>query len=105
MHELMHAVEEHDKEFLEAEREYFEKRTRGKARKRLEDITGNTSYDDFELAYDVGSCIDPYAFKDYGGDGYELMSMGVEMLYRSPSSYLKDPDMLKWVLTMIGRFG
>lgn len=105
VHELMHAVEEHDKEFLEAEREYFEKRTRGKARKRLEDITGNTSYDDFELAYDVGSCIDPYAFKDYGGDGYELMSMGVEMLYRSPSSYLKDPDMLKWVLTMIGRFG
>lgn len=105
VHELMHAVEEHDKGFLEAEREYFEKRTRGKARKRLEDITGNTSYDDLELAYDVGSCIDPYAFKDYGGDGYELMSMGVEMLYRSPSSYLKDPDMLKWVLTMIGRFG
>lgn len=105
VHELMHAVEEHDPEFLEAEREYFEKRTRGKTRKRLEDITGNTSYDDLELAYDVGSCIDPYAFKDYGGDGYELMSMGVEMLYRSPSSYLKDPDMLKWVLTMIGRFG
>lgn len=105
VHELMHAIEEHDKEFLEAEREYFEKRTRGKARERLEDITGNASYDDFELAYDVGSCIDPYAFKNYGGDGYELMSMGVEMLYRSPSSYLKDPDMLIWALTMIGRFG
>ena len=105
VHEMMHAVEEHDPAFLEAERRYFESRTRGKARKRLEDITGDTSYDDLELAYDVGSCIDPYAFKDYGGDGYELMSMGVEALYRSPSSYLKDPDMLKWVLTMIGRFG
>lgn len=105
VHEMMHAVEEHDPAFLEAERRYFESRTRGKARKRLEDITGDTSYDDLELAYDVGSCIDPYAFKDYGGDGYELMSMGVETLYRSPSSYLKDPDMLKWVLTMIGRFG
>lgn len=106
VHELMHAVEEQDPAFLEAEREYFEGRTRGKDRKRLNAISGGGSYRSNEYAYDVGhSCIDPYAFKDYGGDGYELMSMGVETLYRSPSSYLKDPDMLKWVLTMIVRFG
>lgn len=106
VHELMHAVEEHDPAFLEAEREYFEGRTRGKDRKRLNAITGGGSYRNDEYAYDVGhSRIDSYAFKDYGGDGYELMSLGVETLYRSPSSYLKDPDMLKWVLTMIGRFG
>lgn len=40
VHELMHAVEEHDQAFLEAERKYFESRTRGKARKRLNAITG-----------------------------------------------------------------
>ena len=105
VHELMHAVEEHDPEFLEAEREYFEKRTRGKARARLYELTGNDGYDDSELAYDVGGkCVDPYMFKDYGGSGYELMSMGVEMLYRSPSAYSKDFEMLKWVLSMLGRF-
>ena len=105
VHELMHAVEEHDPEFLDAEREYFEKRTRGKARARLYELTGNDEYDDSELAYDVGGkCVDPYMFKDYGGSGYELMSMGVEMLYRSPSAYSKDFEMLKWVLSMLGRF-
>lgn len=105
VHELMHAVEEHDPEFLDAEREYFEKRTRGKTRARLYELTGNDEYDDSELAYDVGGkCVDPYMFKDYGGSGYELMSMGVEMLYRSPSAYSKDFEMLKWVLSMLGRF-
>ena len=36
--------------------------------------------------------------------GYELMGMGLEMLYRSSSAYLKDFEMLKWVLSMLGRF-
>ena len=105
VHELMHAVEEHDPGFLDAEREYFEKRTKGKKKAFLRELTGNDVYEDFELAYDVGvKCLDPYAFKDYGGGGYELMSMGVELLYRSPSAYLRDIEMLKWVLSMLGRF-
>lgn len=63
-------------------------------------------HDKREVAYDVGgSCIDPYAFKDYGGYTYELMSMGMETLYRHPSAYLRDPGMLKWVLEMVERFG
>lgn len=105
VHELMHAVEEHDPGFLDAEREYFEKRTKGKKKALIRELTGSDVYEDFELAYDVGGkCIDPYAFKDYGGGGYELMSMGVELLYRSPSAYLRDIEMLKWVLSMLGRF-
>lgn len=106
VHELMHAVEEHDPEFLDAERIYFEKRTEGKRLVRLRRLTGNKAYGVNETAFDVGSaCLDPYVFKDYGGDGYELMSMGVETLYRSPSAYLRDIEMLKWVLSMMGRFG
>lgn len=105
VHELMHAVEEHDPGFLDAEREYFEKRTKGKKKAFLRELTGSDVYEDFELAYDVGvKCLDPYAFKDYGGGGYELMSMGIELLYRSPSAYLRDIEMLKWVLSMLGRF-
>ena len=83
VHELMHAVEEHDRKYLDAECEYFELRTKGKARTRLYEVTGNEGYDDSELAYDIGGkCVDPYMSKDYGGSGYEPMSMGVEMLYR-----------------------
>lgn len=106
VHELMHAVEEHDPGFLDAEREYFEKRTKGKKLVQLRKLMGDASYGIDEMAFDVGPlCLTPYAFKDYGGDGYELMSMGVELLYRSPSAYLRDIEMLKWVLSMMGRFG
>ena len=71
----------------------------------LRELTGVEAYRDQEKAYDMnGHCIDPYAFKIYpGGMHYELMSMGVETLYRSPSAYLKDPDMLKWVIKMLER--
>ncbi len=101
VHELMHAVEEHDPEFLEAERDYFELRTKGKKKRPISELTGNDEYEDGEFAFDVGECVDPYAFKDYHGDGYELMSVGVETLYRSPSAYLRDSGMLKWVMKML----
>lgn len=52
-----------------------------------------------------GNCIDPYAFKDYGGYAYELMSMGLETLYRRPSAYLRGPGTLRWVPEMVERFG
>lgn len=104
VHELMHAVEEHDPEAMEAERVYFEERTRGKELKQLSEITGDAAYAPDELAFDVGKeCIDPYAFKDYGGEAYELLSLGIEMLYREPLKYVHDPDMLKWLLDVIAR--
>ena len=106
VHELMHAVEEHDAKFLAAERLYFRERTKGKTAEKLSVLTGDSRYTDDEWSFDMGSnCIDAYAFKDYGGDGYELMSVGVEMLYRSPSAYEKDPDMLKWVIKRLARYG
>ena len=105
VHELMHAVEEHDAKFLAAERLYFRGRTRGKSTEFLSTLMNDSGYGYKEIAYDVGdSCISPYAFKDYGGSGYELMSMGLETLYRSPSAYFNDLDMLRWVLSMLGRF-
>lgn len=106
VHELMHAVEEYDIKFLAAERLYFRKRTRGKTAEKLRVLTGNDAYTDDEWSFYMGNdCIDPYAFKDYGGTGYELMSVGLETLYRTPSAYLKDPDMLKWVFRTLRRFG
>lgn len=55
VHELMHAVEEHDPGFLDAEREYFEKRTKGKRPTSLRKLTGNASYNPKEAAYDMGA--------------------------------------------------
>lgn len=106
VHELMHAVGAHDIDFHLAEERYFKDRTASKKTKTLRDITGDMGYRTDEIAYDMGgNCIDPYVFKDYGGGAYELMSMGVETLYRSPVAYSNDPNMLKWVLSMLGRFG
>ena len=104
VHELMHAVEAHDPDFLDKEREYFDIRTATSNLVSLKKLTG-LSYRRYEKAYDVKRSIDVYAFKDCKGSAYELMSMGVETLYRSPSAYFKDIGMLKWVLEMIGRFG
>ena len=104
VHELMHAVEAHDPDFLDKEREYFDIRTATSNLVSLKKLTG-LSYRRYEKAYDVKRSINVYAFKDYKGSAYELMSMGVETLYRSPSAYFKDIGMLKWVLEMIGRFG
>lgn len=102
VHELMHAVEEHDPDVKEAEREYFEERTRGRELKSLRELTGDDSYASFEKAYDVGhGCIDPYAFKLYEDGGYELLSLGVEMLYREPLAFRRDPGMLKWLLDVL----
>ncbi len=104
VHELMHAVEAHDMDFLDEEREYFTARTATSNLVQLRKLAGQ-NYRRDEKAYDVENTIHAYVFKDYGGAAYELMSMGIETLYRSPSAYLKDPGMFKWVLQMMGRFG
>lgn len=106
VHEIMHAVEEHDRRFLRAEKTYFQQRTAGKEVETVEKLTGDYRYSPNEYAYNVGKkCINPYAFKIYPNqEGYELMSLGVETLYRSPSAYVKDFGMLKWVLFMMKRF-
>ena len=106
VHEIMHAVEEYNSDFLDEETKYFKQRTDGKEEEYLTELTG-INYDDDEIAYDLGDkCIDPYAFKIYRKqDGYELMSVGVETLYRSPLSFKNDLNMLQWVLSMLGRFG
>ena len=100
VHEIMHAVEEHDKTILSAEKDFFTQKTAGCRKVKLARLTG-LNYRRDEYAYDVERCINPYVFKDYGGAGYELLSVGVETLYRSPLTYRKDPNMLKWVLQVM----
>ena len=105
VHEIMHAVESNNGAFIQAEKEYFKQRTDNKEVKSLREITGNANYTKIEKAFVVEKCINPYTFKDYNGRNYELMSMGVETLFRSPLSFKNDLNMLKWVLSMLVRFG
>ena len=88
------------------EARYIEERAEGKEEYKLSAIAGNDGCAPWERGYDMGGrCIDPYAFKDYGVSGYELMSMGVEMLYRDPSRFRMDSGMSKLVLEMLARHG
>jgi hypothetical protein len=107
VHESMHAIEQHNSAFAQAQEDYFNKRTNNNkcAREKLSILTGVRDYRDDEWAYDVENCMRPYCFKDYGTDAHELMSMGFEFLYYRPTEFGKDLDMLRWTLKMIERFG
>lgn len=39
--------------------------------------------------------------KDYGGSAYELVSVGLEMLYTKPHELIKDPDYAKFILGIV----
>ena len=106
VHEMMHAVEACDSSFLESEKEYFDERVKGWGFATLQELTGNSLYEPDELAFDLGDeSVHPYLFKSYpNSTNYELMSFGVELLYRMPSAYERDIDMVKWILKMLGGY-
>lgn len=90
-HELGHRFEDVVPGMLNAEKEYYERRTDGlqlewlgKGYKRNE----VSRKDDF---------IHPYMGKDYGGRFYELVSMGFEYAYTDPATLAKDQDMQEWI--------
>ncbi len=105
VHEMMHAMDENSQAFFDDSKDFFERRTQGRQLRKLSDITGITDYKDYEVAYDMGGqCIDPYAFKEYRNPAtgelyaFEVASVGVEYLYRSPMVFVNDPDHLRFVL-------
>jgi len=42
--------------------------------------------------YREGNFIDAYIGKDYSGDGYELLSVGLELAYFNPAKLTHDED-------------
>lgn len=91
IHELGHRMEDAVPGIKQAEKDFYDRRTKGEKLKWLGRPYGKNEKarkDDF---------INPYMGKDYGGDGYELVSMGFEMAYTRPELLAKDSDMESWI--------
>lgn len=95
IHELGHRFEYTVPGIMEAEKAYYEKRTAGESSKWLGYGYGRsevTKRDKF---------INAYMGKDYGGDGYELVSMGFQMAFTEYDKLSTDPDMRDWILGIL----
>ena len=99
IHELGHRMEDVIKEILEAETEFYLRRTEGEKLERLRDITG-LNYDYREVTR-KDKFLDFYMGKDYGGVAYELVSMGFEHAYTNPAFLLQDDDMAEWIFGLL----
>lgn len=94
-HELGHRYERVVPKIIDQEKEFYNKRTdgenlewlgRGYSKKEV------TRKDDF---------LHPYMGKDYGGNAYELVSMGFEYAYTNPFELDRDKDMQAWIYGML----
>jgi hypothetical protein len=83
---------------LDAEREFYKKRTAGEDLKWLGSgyaKTEKTRKDNF---------IHKYMGKDYNGNDFELVSMGFEYAYTNPDELAKDPDMESWIYGILALY-
>ena len=48
--------------------------------------------------------LDPYIGKDYGGDAYEIVSMGFEYAYTNPYLLMEDPEFARFILGLLVLF-
>lgn len=99
LHENMHRLERARPEIVSLEREFFAKRTQGEQLKTLREVTGMNYLSEEVCKRD--NFLNAYMGKDYGGRAYELISMGVEMLYFQPEELKKDPDFAKFILGIV----
>lgn len=83
---------------LDAERDFYNKRTAGEALKWL----GPGHRKDEKTRKD--NFISPYMGKDYGGYDFELVSMGFQYAYTDPDKLAQDPDMESWIYGILALY-
>lgn len=95
IHEIAHRFERVVDDMREMEKAFYERRTKG------EDLqwlgagyrsNEKARFDDFIL---------PYMGKDYGGDAYEIISMGFEYGFTDPLTLMKDADMAEFIFGLL----
>ena len=95
IHELAHRFERTVDDMRDLEKTFYERRTDGEA---LQWLGGRYSkseksrFDDF---------IDRYMGKDYGGDAYEIISMGFEYGFSDPLKLMEDTDMAEFIYGLL----
>lgn len=95
IHELGHRFEYTIPGVMDAEKEFYSRRTKGESSAWL-----GVGYAKSEKAK-RDDFVHPYMGKDYGGDGFELVSMGFQYMYTDPRKLLKDKDMSTWICGLL----
>lgn len=111
VHELAHHIECSNPHLLESCRKFILSRTKpGEVAKRLSKLTGDEKYKPAEVAIEdewVARGGSVYCGKFYGpsvseATGTEVLSMGLERLYRSPIGFARnDPEYFKFLLSIL----
>ena len=83
---------------LDAEREFYNKRTEGEDLKWL-----GSGYSKSEKTR-KDNFISPYMGKDYEGNDFELVSMGFQYAYTDPDKLAQDPDMESWIYGILALY-
>lgn len=95
IHELAHRFERAVDDMRDLEKTFYERRTNGES---LQWLGGRYSkseksrFDDF---------LDKYMGKDYGGDAYEIISMGFEYGFSDPLKLMEDTDMAEFIYGLL----
>lgn len=96
IHELGHELEEADAQVHREAMDFLRRRTKGE---RLEWLGPGYGRDEKSRK---DKFIRPYMGKDYGADATEIISMGLEYIWRDPWEFAeKDPDMFDFILAVV----
>lgn len=99
IHELGHRLERSNPLVRQLEEQFYNRRTKGEELQSMRRVTG-LNYSPKEKTR-KDRFLSPYMGKDYGGRSYELVSMGLQMLYTEPHRLMQDPDYAKFILGIV----
>lgn len=99
IHELGHDLECRCPAILALEAEFYERRRGGEKFQKLKDITGKNFASDEITIKD--HYLNPYMGKWYGGEAYELVSMGFELFFTNPKKLAQDREFFKFILGIL----
>ena len=94
-HELGHRFERMYPEILKLEKQFYDRRTAGEPLQHL-----GPGYDESEKSR-FDHFVSAYMGKDYGGRGYELLSMGMESVYCKSYNLAMDPEYENFILGIL----
>lgn len=101
IHEAAHWLEEKDPEVHKKVQAFLDKRTKGEEYQKLSDITGNPNYSDKEVAK-ADKFMRAYMGKKTGANNSEILSMGLEHMYRDPIGFAKkDPEYFDFIYNLM----
>ena len=94
-HELGHRFEHMYPEILKLEKQFYDRRTAGESLQHL-----GPGYDESEKSR-FDHFVSAYMGKDYGGQAYELLSMGMESVYCKSYNLAMDPEYENFILGIL----